>query len=215
MSRTLRDTCIAGIALVFVACAQPAHAFTVNIAPRNPKTIYLQVGVGTFTGGNYNVGGTPGTNPTINTVSVTVPAASVGNGTAQTMTTNAASGTSLYDGFLFCNLPNQLYIGGFYRQTGANTGAATATVTATSPANLTNAGGATIPFTQIRWTSSGNGDTGAQPFPAGTFVGGTQAIGTINRNQWAESCHTFLYANTAVVAAGTYTGRVTYTLSVP
>jgi hypothetical protein len=131
------------------------------------------------------------------------------------MTTNAASGTSLYDGFAFCNLPGQLYIGGFYRQTGANTGSATATVTATSPANLTNAGGNTIPFTQISWTSSGNSDTGAQPFPAGTFVGGTQTIGTINRNQWAESCHTFSYANTNFVAAGTYTGRVTYTLSAP
>jgi hypothetical protein len=81
--------------------------------------------------------------------------------------------------------------------------------------NLTNAGGNTIPFTQISWTSSGNSDTGAQPFPAGTFVGGTQTIGTINRNQWAESCHTFSYANTNFRAAGTYTGRVTYTLSAP
>ena len=25
----------------------------------------------------------------------------------------------------------------------------------------------------------------------GTFVGGLQTIGTISRNQWAESCHTF------------------------
>jgi hypothetical protein len=187
----------------------------VNIAAATPKAIYLQVGVGTFTGGNYNSGGAPGTNTTINTVSVTVPAAAVGTGAAQAMTTNSASGTSFYDGFAFCNLPSQLYIGGFYRQTGANTGSATATVTATSPVNLTNAGGNTIPFTQISWTSSGNSDTGAQPFPAGTFVGGTQTIGTINRNQWAESCHTFSYANTSFRAAGTYTGRVTYTLSAP
>ena len=63
--------------------AQSAHAFTVNITAANPKAIYLQVGVGTFTGGNYNAGGTPGNNTTINTVSVTVPAAAVGNGTAQ------------------------------------------------------------------------------------------------------------------------------------
>src|SRR6185436_7553681 len=97
-------------------------------------------------GGNYNSGGAPGTNTTINTVSVTVPAAAVGTGAAQAMTTNSASGTSFYDGFAFCNLPSQLYIGGFYRQTGANTGSATATVTATSPVNLTNAGGNTIPL---------------------------------------------------------------------
>ena len=215
ISRNSSGICTAGVLLALIACASAAHAFTVNIAPATPKAIYLQVGVGTFTGGNYNAGGTPGSNTTINTVSVTVPAAAVGSGTAQTMTTNSASGTSLYDGFLFCNLPNQLYIGGFYRQTGANTGAATATVTSTSPANLVNAGGNTIPFNRISWISSGNGDTGGQPFPAGTFVGGTQTIGTISRNQWAESCHTFSYANTNFVAAGTYTGRVTYTLSAP
>src|SRR3546814_19692534 len=47
-------------------------------------------------------------------------------------------------------------------------------LTVTAPANLTNANGDTIPFSQISWTSSGNGDTGAQPFPAGTFRGGVQ-----------------------------------------
>jgi len=198
---------------VVLAFAQPARAFTVNITAANPKAIYLQVGVGTFTGGNYNAGGTPGNNATVNTVSVAVPAASVGNGVAQAMTTNSAQAISFYDGFTFCNLPSQVYIGGFYRNT-TNTGAAT--VTATSPANLINGAGDTIPFTQISWTSSGNGDgAAAQPFPAGAFVGGVQTIGTISRNQWAESCHTFSYANTSVRPAGTYTGRVTYTLSSP
>jgi len=202
----------AGALVAFLAWGQAARAFTVNITAANPKAIYLQVGVGTFTGGNYNAGGTPGNNTTINTVSVGVPAASVGTGAAQAMTTNSAQAISFYDGFTFCNTPAQLYIGGFYRNT-TNTGAAT--VTATSPANLINGTGDTIPFTQIRWTSSGNGDAGAQPFPAGTFVGGVQTIGTISRNQWAESCHTFSYANTSIRPAGTYTGRVTYTLSSP
>ena len=189
-----------------------AGAFTVNITARNPRTLYLQVGVGTFTGGTYNAGGSPANNPTVNVVSVNVPAAQVGSGTAQAMTTNSTASQSLYDNFTFCNLPGQLYIGGFYRST-SNTGAAT--LSATSPANLVNSTGNTIPFTQIRWTSSGNGDTGAQPFPAGAFVGGVQTIGAISRNQWAESCHSFSYSNSAVVAAGTYTGRVTYTLSAP
>jgi len=143
---------------------------------------------------------------------VTVPAAQVGNGTAQTMTTDSTASRSFYDNYVFCNAPAQLYVGGFYRST-ANTGAAS--LRATSPANLVTVAGDRIPFTQISWTSSGNGDSGAQPFPAGTFVGGTQTIGTINRNQWAESCHTFRYANAGFVASGTYTGRVTYTLSTP
>lgn len=209
----LRVTLSACAALL--ACAPSISAYTVNIAPRSPRTIYLQVGVGAFTGGNYNSGGTPATNATINVVSVTVPAAQVGNGTAQAMTTNSTASLSFLDSFAFCNVPGQLYIGGFYRSTSASAGSATATLTATSPANLVNGGGQTIPFSQIRWTSSGNGDTGGQPFPAGTFVGGSQTIGTIRRNQWAESCHSFSYINAAVRAAGTYTGRVTYTLTAP
>ena len=188
------------------------HAFTVNITAANPRTVYLQVGVGAFTA-NYNASGQPQDNPTINIVSVTVPAAQVGSGVAQTMTTNSTAANSFYDGFAFCNAPAQLYIGGFYRSVAAG---GAATVRATVPASLVNGAGHAIPFSQISWSSAGNGDgTAAQPFPAGTFAPGVQAIGTIARNQWAESCHTFSYANTSVVAAGTYTGRVTYTLATP
>lgn len=198
-----------------VACALvavPAAAFTANITAANPRTIYLQVGVGSFTGGNYNAGGTPQANPTVNLVSVTVPTAAVGNSAAQAMATNTGATNSFYDGFAFCNA-NQLYVGGFYRST-TNTGAAT--VTANSATPLSNGAGQTLSFTQIRWTSSGNGDTGAQPFPAGTFTGtASQTIGTIARNQWAESCLSFSYLNTTTPAAGTYTGTVTYTLSTP
>ncbi len=63
-------------------------AFTVSIAPAAPKSVYLQVGVGGFTG-NYDAGGTPGNNPTVNKDSVSVAAAAVGNGTAQAMTTDS------------------------------------------------------------------------------------------------------------------------------
>jgi hypothetical protein len=198
--------------MIALVCGPAAsHAFTVNIGAANPRMIYLQVGVGSFSG-IYNSGGTPANNPTVNVVSVSVPAAQVGSGAAQTMTTNSTASNSFYDNYVFCSAPAQLYVGGFYRST-ANTGAAS--LRATSPANLVNAAGDRIPFTQISWTSSGNGDSGAQPFPAGAFVGGTQTIGTISRNQWAESCHTFRYANAGFVASGTYTGRVTYTLSTP
>ncbi len=200
------------LACALAALTAPAAAFTINIAAANPRSIYLQVGVGAFTA-NYNVGGNPRNNPTINTVTVTVPAAQVGSGAAQTMTTNSTVGQSFYDGFTFCTAGAQLYIGGFYRSVAAG---GAATVRASVPANLVNGTGETIPFSQISWTSSGIGDgAAAQPFPAGTFTPGVQVIGTIQRNQWAESCHTFRYANTSVVAAGTYTGRVTYTLSTP
>ena len=66
-------------------------AFTVSIAAGTPTTIYLQVGVGTFSGGNYNAGGTPGNNTTINNETVAVAAGAVGNGVAQAMTTNSTT----------------------------------------------------------------------------------------------------------------------------
>ena len=176
-------------------------------------TVYLQVGVGSFTN-TYDNGGQPGNNTTINTVSVTVPAGVVGNGTAQAMTTNSTATQSFVDGFTYCTVPGQLYIGGFYRTAGGNTAAAQ--VTATVPAALTNAGGDTIPFSKIRWTSGGNGDTGAEPFPAATFInGGVQNVGSMASNTWNESCWTFSYLNNTVPPAGTFTGVVRYTLSAP
>jgi hypothetical protein len=218
------------LAAVLLAGAPAAPAFEVTIAAASPQTIFLQVGVGTFTG-TYCANpctsyapippntataphGTPGNNTTVNVVSVSVPATAVGTGAAQTMTTNSTQSDSFYDGYAFCNAPAQLYIGGFYRTT--TTGTGSINITATVPASLTDAAGATISFGQISWTSTGNGDTGTEPFPAATFTpGAVQTIGAIAQNQWAESCWTFSYANTVVPAAGTYTGTVLYTATAP
>lgn len=203
----LRPTLL--IALAVIGAAQAA-AFTVAINP-GPRAVYLRVGDGSITGGTYQGGGTPANNATINTVSVTVPAAAVGNAAVQAMTGTGRL-TSDWDNFVFCNA-GQVYVGGFLRL--PNNAAQSAAVTVNTPANLTNASGDTIPITQISWTSSGNGDTGAQPFPAGTFTGGTQTLATLARNTWSESCHTFRYANTAFPAAGTFTARATYTITAP
>ena len=200
-------------AVLLGATASTASAYTVTLVPASPLTVYLQVGVGTFTNG-YLYGGQPGNNTTINTVSATVAAAAVGNGAAQAMTTDSTATQSNWDGYTYCSVPNQIYIGGFYRTTGATTAAAL--VTATVPAALTDATGGTIPFSAIRWTSSGNGDTGAEPFPAGTFVnGGVQNVGSMASNSWNESCWTFSYSNNTAPQAGTFTGVVRYTLSAP
>ena len=199
------------LAAVLALAAGSAIAFTANIGT-GTRAIYLQVGNGSFTG-TYSAGGTPGSNATVNLVSVTVPAAQVGSGTAQAMTSNSTQANSFYDNFAFCNPPAQVYIGGFYRLP-TTTGTATLSVT-TSAANLTNAGGDTIPFSQISWSSSGNSDTGAEPIPAGAFTGATQTLASFPVNTWRESCHTFSYANAGTVASGTYTGRATYTLSAP
>jgi len=194
-----------------------ADAFTVTIASGPPQTVYLQVGVGTINGGNgtYAGGGTPATNGTVNTVSVAVPPGSLGNGMAQPMTTDSTASANPYNGNAYCSVPTQLYVGGMYRRPGGGGGGTVATLTVTVPPALTSAAG-TIPFSAISWTSSGMGDVGAEPFPAGTFVAGsTQTLGTIARDQWAASCLTFSYRNTTVPPAGIYTGTVTYTLSAP
>jgi hypothetical protein len=188
--------------------AQAAQAYVITITA-GPRSIYLQVGAGGYTGFSSS-GGTPGNNATINVVSVNVPPGVVGSGTAQAMTSNSTVSQSPIDGFAFCNPPAQVYIGAWSRP-GSGTGVATLTVT--SPANLTS-GGDTIPFSQIRWVMSGNGDTVFQ-FPNGSFTGGTQTLGTFAPNTWKEQCMTFSYANTVVPAAGTYTGRAVYTLSLP
>src|SRR5258708_36548273 len=102
--------------LVLAGAPMVAWAFTVAIAPASPQEVYLQVGVGSFAG-NYNVGGTPGGNGTINKASVTVAVAAIGNGTAQALATDSTVGASPYDGYIYCSTPSQLYIGGFYRRT--------------------------------------------------------------------------------------------------
>lgn len=202
-----------GAALVGALGGNRAVPFTATLNPAAPLTVYLQVGVGSFTG-DYINGGQPENNTTINTVSVSVTSGVLGNGTAQAMTTNSTAAQSYWDGYTYCSVPGQLYIGGFYRTTGGTTAAAQ--VRATVPAALTNGSGNTLPFSNIRWTSSGNGDSGAEPFPAGTFVnGGVQTVGSMASNTWNESCWTFTYLNDSVPPAGTFTGVVLYTLSAP
>lgn len=198
------------IAVTAIAAAGHAAAFSVSISPGS-HAVYLQVGVGSFTG-NYSTGGTGSTNASVNRVSVAVPASAVGSGTAQQMTSDSSQAVSFYDGRTFCTPPTEVYIGGYVRSGNGNP-AATLTVT-TSAANLTNASGDTIPFTQISWAASGIGDA-TQAIPSGSFTGGTQTLANFGTNQWMESCHTFSYANSASVASGTYTGRATYTLSEP
>ena len=211
MIKTSRNRWRWGVGLLLLLLASTANAFVVNINAGS-RTIYLRVGDGSFNG-IYNSGGTPANNSTINLVSVSVPTAALGNGVEQVMTSNGTITTSHYDGYAFCNVPAQVYIGGFHRRPGGNS---TAVLTATAPANLVDEDGDTIPFSQISWTSSGNGDgTNAQPFPAGTFTGGAQTLANFPSNTWRESCHTFRYGNDNVVAAGTYRGRVTYTLTAP
>lgn len=180
--------------------APPADGWVLNITPA-ARALYLEVGVGTA---NAN-------NATINVVSVAVPATAVGTGTPQAMTSNSTQANSFFDNFATCNPPVQVYVGGFYRLPATN--ATNAVLQVSTPATLTN-GVDTIPFSQISWTSTANGNATAD-IPAGTFNGGTVFLRNIAANTWVENCHSFVYANGTVPASGVYTGRATYTLTSP
>ena len=207
----LRATWACG--LLLLAGSGSALAFTVAITPGN-KLLYLQVGTGLMTGGNFNAGGTPGNSSVINSVSVTVPASAVGSGVPQAMSTDSTVVASPWDGTAFCTAPastGQVYMGGFYR--GQNSSASSANLTVTTPATLSNGIGGTIPFTAIAWTSSGS--RGSTSIPSETFKGSTQHLLTVARNSWFENCLAFRYLNNRVVPPGTFRGRAVYSLSAP
>lgn len=188
--------------LLALAVVSDVQAFTLGIQPGS-RVLYLRVGQGTWrhTGNSIAVG----TDPTINAVAVTVPAPAVGNNIAQPMAMTLPDGQSSET----C-LPSEVVIGIIYRRTGWFGSFASATLIAV-PGALSN-GTDTIPFSQIGWVSS---SSGAQAMPTGAFTGASQTFPSFAANTYFESCLTFRYANSAVVASGTYNGRVTYTLSAP
>lgn len=195
-----RGFCATLLAGLLCSTTMAADAWVLNVTP-GARRIYLAVGNAT----------TDAANATINQVSVTVPANVVGTGTAQAMTSNSTQANSPFDNFNVCVPPNQVYIGGYFRE--PSTTANVARLQVTTPATLTS-GADTLPFTQISWTSTALGNAAAD-IPAGTFNGATLFLRNITSNTYVENCHTFTYANTNLVAAGVYGGRATYTLATP
>ncbi len=200
MSRD-RPAGVIALLMLGIGLALPAQAWVLTVTP-GAKTIYLQVAAGTKDAANA----------TINVVSVSVPAAQVGTGATQAMTSDSATSISFFDNYVVCNPPQQVYVGGYLRA--PNNSASAAVLQVTTPTSLTNATGDTLPFSSISWTSTANGNATAD-IPAGTFSGATQLLRNIAPNTWVENCLVFSYANTTVVPAGTYQGRATYTLTAP
>lgn len=194
-----------GLVVLCLGQLAAAHAWSLTIAAAS-RRVFLHVGNGTFDGNNG----------TVNLVSANLSAAQLLSGTAQPMTSNSTQSRSLYgDNYTTCPNPStQVMVGASYRRN-QNNQPASATLRVTSPANLTNAAGDTIPFSQISWTVSAPGSSVPNVIPAGTFNGGTQTLATVPANRYIENCHSFIYANSALRAAGTYNGQVTYTLSSP
>lgn len=159
-----------------------------------PKFVYVRVGTGT------NIAN----NTTIDNIIFTVPAASVGNGTAI-----AGTGGDLTAGVVTARVQG-------------NDG--TIAFSSTTAGPLNDGTSDTISYSQIGVAVATNTSATALPHPA--FVdGGTTSVnltptsGTKVTNLDAK--WTFTYANANIVAAGTYggvntqNGRVTYGVSMP
>jgi hypothetical protein len=196
----------AGLLLLYLAQWNAAHAWSLTLTAAS-RRVYLHVGNGTFEGNNA----------TINLMQVSVPAAQVGNGTALAMASNSTQSISLQgDGYQTCPTPaSQLMVGASYRRSNASNGPASATLSVTSPSTLVTTAGDSIPISEISWTVAAPGSGVPNVIPAGTFNGSMQFLATVPANTYIENCHSFEYANSAMRAAGTYNGRVTYTLSSP
>jgi len=81
-----------------------------------------------------------------------------------------------------------------------------------NPLETNDPGGtSTIPFSQISWTAR----KGA--IPSGTFTGtiNQPLVDFTSSQRKLDDFHSFSYANTLDLQAGTYTGRVIYTWAVP
>jgi hypothetical protein len=196
-----------GLVPLLLLASQVAHSWVLTVTP-GTRAVYLAVGNATSNADNA----------TVNRVTLNLPAAAVGVGTSQLMTSiDASSSTqanSPFDNFTVCTpASGEVYVGGFFRLPTAS--ATTAVLQVATPASLTS-GVNSIAFNQISWTSTSIGNAGAADIPAGTFVsGGTRFLRNFTANSYVENCHTFIYANSAPVAAGTYNGRATYTLTAP
>ncbi len=203
----IRSPLFRALFLLALCVPHAAQAWILAVGNNNPRRLFLTVGNGSQLADNA----------TVNLVSVSVPVAQIGSGAPQAMTSNSTQANSTYDNFAMCNPPAQIYFGALYQRR-LNSESATATLQVTSPANLTSAGGDTIPFSEISWTVSGPaGDANPGAIPAGSFPpgGGTQTLVTVTQGTLRDNCHTYSFANTSPRAAGTYNGSVTYTLTSP
>ncbi len=208
-TRSPRRAALATSVAAVLALAYPGHAgawILTGLGTNNPARVFMMVGNGAAAVWQNNA--------TVNTVSLSVPAAQLGTGALQ-MTSDSTQARSPYDQFTVCAPPAQVYVGAAYQRR-LSTQAANAMLQVTAPANLVNPAGDLIPISEISWTVSAlGGDANPTAIPAGAFLGGTQFLTNIAQGTMRENCHTFRFANTAIRASGIYRGTVTYTLTMP
>lgn len=137
---------------------------------------------------------------TIDVVSFSLPASGVGSGTPVAGVVTASGVCAA----------NNVLIDAEARATPANS--RTATLSVDSSIALSS-GADVIPFTEIEWTASGYAPI---TIPSGAFNGASgQVLASFQNSRRARQCHAFSFRNSQIFGAGTYVGRVTYTLTMP
>lgn len=146
-----------------------------------------------FAGAGYS-------NPTTDTVSFSVRGDRVGDGTAVAGVENGTRTDSLIDASARAPVSNS--------RTAVWTLDSSQPLTCSTPATC---GSTTIPMTKFRWTVAGGTE-----IASGTFSGAAnQALYSFQNSRYVSVYKTFYYINDEIVPAGTYTGRVVYTVSMP
>ena len=146
-----------------------------------------------FAGAGYS-------NPTTDTVRFTVRGDRVGDGTSVAGLENGTRADSLIDASARAPVSNS--------RTAVWTLDSSQPLTCSTPATC---GSTTIPMTKFRWTVAGGTE-----IASGTFSGAAnQALYSFQNTRYVSVYKTFYYINDEIVPAGTYTGRVVYTVSMP
>lgn len=128
-------------------------------------------------------------------------------GAAVTTVGFAITAANAGDGTAIVGAPANIDVAAWARQTGC--AVKNATLTVTTPANLTS-GGNTIPFNTISWTTT---DADISP---GTYAApGTVLLSTFQNCRAVFNQHTFQFNNLQVYPSGTYNGTATYTVAMP
>jgi hypothetical protein len=135
----------------------------------------------------------------------------VGAQTGITTVTHNVPATNLGDGTPIEGTPNSVLIEASARRANFFSALSTNFIVSVDSSTPLSNGTDTIPFTSISWTAQD------ESIPSGNFNGSpAQVILPPTGAFWlVRDWHTFYYNNTQIVPYGTYTGRVTYTVSVP
>lgn len=211
-----RSWMVALVALMHTPQEAAAWSFSLQSASRR---VFMYVGTASYT---YNAQGNAigvNNNTTVDTMSADISTGllSTLNGTSRQMFLSEPGNrtyVSQWSRSTACPTGYSMIVGAGYQN--SSTSPATASVTLSSPAQLTSLEGYGLPFTNISWASY-SPDTlqkDGRWIERGT-LGTTQTLASVPRNTVSEVCFEFTYGSTTPYPAGTYQGTITFTASTP